>query len=433
MKKWLKFFCLSFFSHKISKDGAKRGYTNVFIGIVLSFIFIWLGFVGGEMLPFAAHYNASPDFQETVHAVLANTDLNKRVIIEIDGGHLKAKKNGIEHVEGLLVNTFENEEDKANYSINGYNVVIDSRPADAFAEVEAYCVSNDGKNLVISYEEYLTLSEVARLNFDFKLKYTGKELKLDDKMISGYREYVEALSDECRSEIEKLGTDLEEGDISESEYNSAVYKLYFKKYYPKITDYESTSDVPLLRNYYYHQYIKEGECKYLFIFDDYLAGSFETKSGIVHSFYGFYTGLDDGTLYTDNADSAEAVKAADRFIKESYNSAMPLTVYAYAINVFSLIPFIALMPMVVALLAYSILMLRSVEGITSFGGVFKIIGSYVWFSGAISSILTVIISFFVQPGALTTLPLILFFISLVLRSMVFAINEANIFTKQSQT
>ena len=43
-------------------------------------------------------------------------------------------------------------------------------PADTFAEIEAYCVSNDGKNTVISYEDYLTLSEVARLNFDFKIR-----------------------------------------------------------------------------------------------------------------------------------------------------------------------------------------------------------------------------------------------------------------------
>lgn len=433
MKKWIRFFCLSFFSDKISKEGAKRGYTNVFIGIILSFVFLWAGFVGGDMLPFASHYNKSRDFQETVRAVLANSDLNKRIIIEMENGRLKAKKFGEEYTESLLVNTFENDADKENYSTNGYNVIIDSRPADTLAEVEAYCISNDGKNLVISYEEYLTLSEVARLNFDFKLRYTGNELVLDDAKAKEYRKYAEELGDEQKSAIEKLDSDLLEGRIEKTEYDIEVYKIYFSNYYPDITDYESTSEVPLLRNYYYHQYIKEGECKYLFIFDDYLAGSFETKNGTKYSFYGFYTSFDDGVLTYEGSDNHEATKAADDFIKMSYSSAMPLTVYAYAMNVFSLIPFIALMPMVVALLAYSVLMLRGVEGISSFGGVFKIIGSYVWFSGVISAILTVIIAFFASPSTLTTLPLIIFFIALAIRSMVFAINEANIFTKQSQT
>ena len=99
-------------------------------------------------------------------------------------------------------------------------------------------------------------------------------------------------------------------------------------------------------------------------------------------------------------------------------------------NVFSFIPFIALMPMVVTLLAYSILKLRGVESVKSFGGVFKIIGSYVWFSGLISAVITVISAFFVQRNILTVLPLVLFFITLVVRSIIFAVNEARSYMKQ---
>lgn len=432
MKKWFKFFFLGFFSDKISKEGARRGYTNVFVGLILSLVFLWTGFVGGDMLPFSAHYNNSPDFQKTVHAVFANPDVNKRVGVEIQGNFLKVKKYGGEYTEDLLVNTFENDTDRQNYSVNGYNVIIDSRPADTLAEIEAYCVSNDGRELIISYNEYLSLSNVAKLNFDFKLKYTGEALELNDEMVKAYREYVDALSSENKIETENWAKDLAENKITKNEYNRAIYELYFTNYYPEITEYESSSKVPLLRNYYYHNYISKGNKNYLFIFDDCMTGSFETAGGIDFSFYGFYSNVENGILVADGIGQAEANEIADNFIKKSFGSVAFLSFYANAMNVFSLTPFIALMPMVVTLLAYSILKLRGVESIASLGAMFKIVGSYVLFSGVISALLTVILSFFVQHNIITALPLVLFFITLAIRSIIFTVREAKSYTKQSE-
>jgi len=432
MKKWFQFFCFSFFSHKISKEGAKRGYTNVFLGLILAFAFIWMGFVGTDMLPFSAHYDLSADFSATVHSLLANPDVSKRIDVEVQDGRLKIKKHGGEYTEHILINTFENDVDKQNYSTNGYNVIVDSRPANTLAEVEAYCVSNDGKNTEISYQDYLTLSDVARLNFDFQLRYTGNELVFDDEVVEGYRAYVDGLSDENRAATQKYARDLAENAITKSEYNRAIYELYFTNYYPEITAYESTSKVPLLRNYYYHQYIKEGIDHYLFIFDDYMAGSFETDSGISRSFYGFYGNVENGVLVQEEVESDKANKAADVFIKKSFGSVAPLTLYSHAMNVFSLIPIIALMPMVVTLLAYSILKLCGIESVSSLGATFKIVGSYVWFSAVISAVLAVLTSFFVQGNILTVLPLLLFFVTLAVRSIVFAVNETGEYTKHLQ-
>ena len=432
MKKWFQFFCFSFFSHKISKEGAKRGYTNVFLGLILAFAFIWMGFVGTDMLPFSAHYDLSADFSATVHSLLANPDVSKRIDVEVQDGRLKIKKHGGEYTEHILINTFENDVDKQNYSTNGYNVIVDSRPANTLAEVEAYCVSNDGKNTEISYQDYLTLSDVARLNFDFQLRYTGNELVFDDEVVEGYRAYVDGLSDENRAATQKYARDLAENAITKSEYNRAIYELYFTNYYPEITAYESTSKVPLLRNYYYHQYIKEGIDHYLFIFDDYMAGSFETDSGISRSFYGFYGNVENGILVQEEVESDKANKAADVFIKKSFGSVAPLTLYSHAMNVFSLIPIIALMPMVVTLLAYSILKLCGIESVSSLGATFKIVGSYVWFSAVISAVLAVLTSFFVQGNILTVLPLLLFFVTLAVRSLVFAVNETGEYTKHLQ-
>ena len=430
MKKWFKFFILSFFSHKNSKDAAKRGYINSLLGFILALIFLWAGFVSGDMLPFGAHYRNSPDFMEMAHSVFANTDNDKRIDVKIEDGALKAKKPGGEYVESLLVNTLENDTDKQNYSVNGYNIVVDLRPANILAEVEAYALSKDGKNTEISYEDYLTLSDVARLNFDFKLRYTGRALELNDKTVEEYRTYLYGLSDENKGKAEKLANELTENKITKSEYNRLVYELYFENYYPEITEYESTSKVPLLRNYYYHQYISNGINNYLFIFDDYMTGSFETKRGIDVSFHGFYSSLENGTLVTEGATQAEANRLVDSFIKNSFKAIGVLNLYAHAINVLSLLPFIALMIMVVTLLTYSILKLGNVESIASLGAMFKIVGSYVWFSGVISSVSAAIMAFFVNRNLIIALPLVIFFLSLTIRSVIFAINENKLYINQ---
>ena len=432
MKKWLKFFCLSFFSDEISKEGAKRGYTNVFIGLILTFAFLWVGFVGGDLLPLGMRYDNSPDFMKTAHAVFANVDLSKRIDAEIKDGILLVKNQDGEYSKNLLINTFKNETDRQNYSANGYNVVVDLHPADTLAEIEAYCLSNDGKNSKISYEEYLTLSEVARLNFDFKLRYTGKVLDLNDELVENYKVYVDSLSEENKAKSESLKNELEANKITKAEYSRAIYELYFVNYYPEITSYESSSKVPLLRNYYYHEYISQGVKNYLFIFDDYMTASFKTKEGIEVSFYGFYNDMEDGALVAKETAAEEAGKSVDNFMKNSINSIAPLTLYAHAMNIFSLIPFIALMPLVVTLLAYSVLRLWSVESITSFGAMLKILGSYTWFSGVISAVLTVIIAFFVNPEIVSALPLVLFFVTLTVRSIIFAIKEARSYIKKSE-
>ena len=430
MKKWIRFFSLGFFSHKLSKESTKRGYGNFLLGLLLTLIFLWVSFVGGDMLPFAAHYKNSPDFVATAHSVFANSDVNKRIEAEIENGVLKVRKHGNEYTEAILVNTFENAADKQNYSVNGYNVIIDTRPADTLAEIEAYCISNDGQNLIISYEEYLTLSTVARLNFDFKLKYTGNSLELNDEMIESYRAYVDGLSSENKTTTEALANDLAQNKITKNEYNKAIYELHFTNYYPEITQYESESKVPLLRNYYYHQYITQGTKNYLFVFDDYMAGSFETKQGIEMSFYGFYSDFEDGNLISEGASQDEANKAVDSFIKKAYSAILPLSLYAYAMNVFAFIPFIALMPMVVTLLAYSIIKLRGVETISSLGAMFKIVGSFLWISSVITILLNVILAFFVPRNMLAVLPLVLFFIILLIRTIVFVVKEAKSYMKQ---
>lgn len=430
MKKWFNFFVFSFFSHKSAKEGARRGFGSLFLSFVLTLIFLWSAFVGGDMLPFGARYKSSPDFTATVYEALANAD--KRVELKIEGGDLKGKKQNGDYVEELLLSTLESDDDREKYSANGFNVVIDMRPADRLAEVYAYAVSNDGKATEISYQDYLDLSEVARLNFDFKLRYTGRELLLTDDLVQGYIEYLDGSEDEIKGNAEALTKELSEGRITKSEYNRAAYELYFTSYYPEITEYEASSKIPLLRNYYYHQYISQGIDNYLFIFDDYLTGSFETKGGRTVSFHGFYSGLQDGEIVPTGATETDAKTAVDGFIKRAFRSSGALTLYAYTVNTFSLAPLMALMIMAATLLTYSIMRLRGVESITSLGGMAKIVGSFSWFSGLSSAAVSVIASFFVGRNMIVTLPLVLFFTALAIRSVIFAMKEKDLYTEMSE-
>ena len=430
MKTWVQFFSLSFFSHKLSKEGTKRGYTNLLLGLILAFAFLFLGMFGGDMLPFGARYNRAPDFAETVHAVLANQSDAHHIEIEINKGVLKAKKQGGEYTESLVVNTLGNEADKQVYSVGGYDVVLDTRPANTLAEIQAYCVSNDGQGLEISYEEYLTLTAVAKLNFQFQLRYTGNPLVLDDQLIHSYKQYIATLGDEQKAEAEKLQQDLTAGAITKEQYDRSIYQLYFTNYYPSIAAYEGSSKVPLLRNYYYHQYIKAGKGKYLLIFDDYLAASFQTKGGQMYSFYGYYNNMEDGVLIDRGLEEDTANKAADDFIKQAFKAMAPITAYADGMNVFSLIPLIALMPLVVALLIHSIMKLRGVNSIRTFGDVAKIVGSYIWFSAFLSAAITVVLSFIMPPRLVLALPLVIFFVALVARSIVFTVTEAKAHKKR---
>ncbi len=430
MKKWFRFFFLSFFSNKLSKEGEKRGYTNLFLGLLLSFAFLWMGVFGGEMLPFATHYNHATDLVSTVHTVLASPDATHRIDLTLKDGVLAASKQGGTDDAGLIVSTLKNEEDRERYAGQGYDVVIDTRPADTLAEVEAYCVSNDGKGTEITYEEYLTLSEVARLNFVFHLRYTGEALTLTDTLTDTHKAYLLSLGDEKKGEVEKLDGQLADGTLTQEGYRRALYQLYFTNYYPSITEYEETSRVPLLRNYYYHEYIKDGKTKYLFLFDDYLAGSFETDNGMLRTFYGYYNNMEDGALIREGMDEEAMGKAADTFIKDAFSAMAPLTAYAHAMNIFTFIPFIALMPLVVALLAHSLLRLRGVDSIRTLGGMVKTVGSYIWFSGVISAVLTLGLSFLVQPRLISALPLVLFFVALMVRSILLVVEEWRVHKRQ---
>ena len=160
MKKGIKFFWLSFFSDSISKQAVKRGYWNLVLGIVLSLVFLFCGVLAADLLPFPAHYKNSSSFSAFVSNALDRLDLR------VDSGKMSSPS---------LADTFSSAADASAYGMNGYNLVVDTRAADAFDDFEVFYLSNDGVGQEITKEEYDALSDAAKRNFDFKIRYTDRK------------------------------------------------------------------------------------------------------------------------------------------------------------------------------------------------------------------------------------------------------------------
>lgn len=408
MKEWLKFFGLSFFSDKISKQAVKRGYTNLLLGAVFTLVFLFCGLIAADLLPFPSHYKNASDFSGFVRNAVADGQLG----IKVSGGELTAER---------VADTFLKDADAARYAVNGYGLVVDTRPADAFDDFEAYYISNDGKEQTITLAEYESLSDVAKRNFEFKIRYTAKELVLTDALCAEHEAYLTGINSESFLKLRD-----KKGELSADEYRKQVYNLYVKAYYPDLSAYESTGGAPLLRNYYFHNYVNGGVKKYLFIFDDSLVGSFETDGGMAVSFYGFYKHFPDGKTFLTEDE-------ADGFILQSFSATASFSSYIYLMNMLRLLPFIALMPLLLAVIAYCTLrILKSPLG-RSLGGSMKIIGSYLFVGSLISAVVTFICGYFVPRDKLIIAALIIFFLILLIRTAVLLIIEGVAAKKAAKT
>lgn len=396
MKSWLKFFGLSFFSDKISKQALKRGYSGFVLGMIFALVFLFCGVLAADILPFKTHYNGSEDFKTFVRGAFESVSL------EVKSGRISSPS---------VTDTFLNAGDAEKYCLNGYQLVIDTRPADALDDFQAYYLSNDGENQEITLEEYATLSDVAKRNFDFRIRYTPDELVLTDELTAEHEIYLAEKNDAGYTELRN-----KQGELSRGEYQRQVYALFVKSYYPDLSAYESTGSVPLLRNYYYHNYADGDFDKYFMIFDDSCAGAFVTDGGLKVSFYGFYNGFPDGKI------SATA-EAADAFVTKSFAATSQLSVYVYMMNILRLLPFIVLMPLVLALICFCVFRLMKAEWCKGFGGCVKIVGSYLLFGSFFAAVITFILGYFVPRGKLLLAAVITFFLILLIRTAVFIIYE----------
>lgn len=399
MKSWLRFFGLSFFSDKIAKEARNRGVLNCVLGFVLALVFLFCGVLASNTVPFYSHYKNASGFKDFVNVFAGESGL------KIENG-LASSAN--------VINTFEIEADAEKYAKNGYNLVIDTRPSAALDKFEAYCTAKAGEVDDIIYEEYLALTDEAKGNYEFRIKYTPNELILTEKLVEDCESYLNTIENE---DVTKQFNALKENkpSVTAEEYNKSVYALWVHTYYPEMTKYERAGAVPLLRSYYYRTYLYSGEAqKSLFVFSDVLFGYFETDGGIAVSFYGTFGKMPDGALTADGA---------DKFVTEAFQTSVSMSANVYLLNVFRFIPFIAAIPVILALAAKLVLSFINDEKYKKFTTCLKIEFSYMAWTGIFTAVILFILGFFISSTVLNVLPLILLAAVMFVRTAVLLIGE----------
>lgn len=396
MKSWLKFFGLSFFSDKIAKQAKDRGFGNFFLGLLLALVFVFCGLLAANVLPFTTHYGNASDFRAFAQEVTTQLDLTVN-----DG--VVASAN--------VVNTFENAADKQKYGTHGYNLIVDTHPITALDDFETYCVYYDGSSQ-ITYEAYLALPEEEKINYVFNLVYTPNELVLTSEMVAAYEQYLSASDNKSYVEqYDKLVANKDK--LSQEDYERSVYALYLQAYYPEITKYVAAGSAPILRNYYYTNYLNNSDVSnYLVIFDDLLVGSFHTDNGLAFTFYGFYTNAPTGK-----------VTAADDFIKQAFSATTPVYANMYLSNIFRYVPLIALIPLALALLAWGVLKATKSQWGSEITTLIKAEGAYLAVSALIAAVVLFVCGYFVSGALLNELPLAIFALILLIRTVILIIYE----------
>lgn len=393
MKEWFKFIGLSFYSDKIAREAPHRGLGNVFLAAFLAVLILLLGLIAAHTLTFSVNYGNTPELVATVERVFS------------DGGAALEVENGVLRSD-RIIDTVANETDRQNY-FRGYDIILDTRKADAFDDFTAYCVTKSGNE--ITYEQYLELDADTKTLYTFKIRYSGVERVIDDEWVNKCEAFLDGKTDDSTvkayAEVKKKTGD---------EYNAALYELYVRTYYPSLKAYESNGGAPKTRNFYYHEY--GSRQKILFVFCDSMLGSFETSLGAKHTFYGYYGKLPDGKIETGKA-------AAKDFIIKSFKGATAITVYNAVMGFFSVVPFVILVAVAVVVALFCFTKLLKLEEL-KFGAAGKIVCSFLVWSALFTALGVFALGYLVSQSLLAWLEGVLFFAVLMIRTAVMLIRSA---------
>ena len=415
--KWLSCFCLGFWSGQKTVDAGRRGYGNLFISFLLALVLLIMGVFVADLVPFRVHYRNAGTYRAFIANALTPTEVNT-LLLTLSDGQLSATWS--DSGEMALIDTVSDAGQAERYAQNSYHLVIDTRPADALDDFEPYYLANDGTEQEISVEDYETLSEVARRNFDFKIRYTGRELILTEELVSAYETYLAGQEsalpalDEIRASRDTDGEDT---------YRRKVYTLYVKTCYPSVTTYETSSEVPLLRNYYMYDYVNSGSVtQYLFLFSDAVIGGFATDGGHEVNFYGFYPER-TGTVIPATAANTDAQSLAVDFVEECFYEATPFYLYLWITGFMQLILYLILLPLVVGLLFFCLVRLLRIAPERSFGVCLRQTGIWLWQAAFLTGCVVFALGFLVQRRLLQPLTLLIFFCVLLVRAGVQLLHE----------
>ena len=213
MINWIKYTFGSFFSNKLLKEGQTRKFWNTLFALFLTLVILTAFFVTGVNSSFKTQYNNSTTFKEFAYNIFYNENEENRVNIKTYETKNANNKNvikgkAIRYIDvndEVLINTFENDADKAIYSKNNYNLIVDTREADDtyFSFTVLYKLKDD-ENVTINYDEYLKLSASDQEKYTYlKTDIKNEKITLTNEQIEIYKDwllenYVKGLKDDSQ-------------------------------------------------------------------------------------------------------------------------------------------------------------------------------------------------------------------------------------------
>ena len=394
---WLKFYFLGFFSEKQARKSNWTGALTIIFSAVLAFLLFFIGFYAADIVPFSTHYNNATQYCRFVENAF-------------DNGKAPVKINAEKAVYPVKINTYTSDADKEKYCLDGYNLIVDTRPSDTLIRFTQYAIKEEEE---IGYETYLALNEEDKKQYSLRIRYFDEELVLTAEDTERHIGFLERASVEggenfnksAAEDYKKLNGDKQ--TMNDEEYAEQLYYLFIKYYYVGAGSLLQGAKAPVLCDYYYVNYLIGGKSDYLYIFDTLCTGSFTSDRGVPVVFGGYYDGQPDGEV-TD-------IKG---FIKQIFYASAGAAVASYFYTVILQIPFILIIPIVLALFLWLIGKATKAKNKQGFTNYYKTVNCFVLFSAIFTAVLTFVCGFFFSARSVAKFMPLIFGIILVVRTFV---------------
>lgn len=403
---WLKYYFLGFFSEKHAKKSYRTGALTIILSAALAFLLFFVGFYAADVVPFASHYENAPKYRQFAENAFGS-------------GKAPVKIDAEKAVCPFKINTYTSEADKEKYCFNGYNLIVDTRPTDTLIRFTQYAVKGEEE---IDYETYLALSEEDKKQYSLTIRYLDEELVLTDEDTARHIGFLEQASVEGSEKYNKSAAEDykklkgEKQNFNDKEYAEQLYYLFIKYYYVGAGSLLKGAQAPVLCDYYYINYIIGGKSDYLYIFDTLCTGSFTTNRGVPVAFGAYYDGQSDGDVTDING-----------LIKQIFYDSADAALASYFFTVLMQVPYILIIPIVLALLLWLIGKAVKTENNQSYTYYYKTSNCFVLFSAIFTALITFVCGFFFSARIVAKFMPLMFGVILAVRAIVsFAIDIASL-------
>lgn len=453
MLNWLKFTFGSFTSNKLAKEAISRKVWNVVFALLLTLIILTALFSTGINYSVGTHYSSASKFKDFAYSAFKvtteenNSSVNLQIVNSENGDYNIKAFYGTNPDNMVIINTFDNESDKALYSKNDYNLIIDTRPSETTyvdfkitvydKNQKAMDFDNDGE---ITNNDYLLF-----LNYENQSDYSCVIETFTDVIINpkdnyeGYYDYIENTyikeleekyeKDNKKDTLKELENEkaawnkIKELDNESDEYFNEVYNHYAQVRY-------RLAMAPTLL-YHYQSMLsetdKDGEYvknKFLVLTDSWAMVSFTNDKGVTMVYDGYYSSMSkDFTLYRSESDKVSIANNVDLLVLSIYSSVNSLRSLVLGMQLFRYFPTIIIVLAVIALFLFCLGRIKRNLFEITYGGSFKVASSFLIGSATISGILTLIFAFIYNNQVAISIGIWSLLSIISIRSFIYAIVE----------